>query len=79
MTLWRLLEAQMGKQGKQEFVQFLRLMESIPSQRRRHRSAGRYRARCDRLRRRQALILRHIEPRPQCLDMTIYPYLADTS
>ena len=52
-TLRRLLEARMGKQGKREFVQVLRLMEcSAPMGR--CRGARRHRARSHRLRCREA-------------------------
>ena len=47
MTLRRLLEARMGKQGKREFVQVLRLMEVFPLD-------APHRARSNRLRRREA-------------------------
>ena len=41
MTLRRLMEARMGKLGKREFVQVLRLMEVFPSRRGRQRGARR--------------------------------------
>ena len=53
-TLRRLLEARMGKQGKREFVQVLRLMEVFQHRGRRGRRARCHRARRDRLRRREA-------------------------
>ena len=75
MTLRRLLEARMGKQGKREFVQVLRLMEVF--------SADEVAAAVRNAIVRGAigfdavkhLVLCHIERRPPRLDMTIYPYL----
>ena len=75
MTLRRLLEARMGKQGKREFVQVLRLMEVFPLDdvaAAARDAIARGAIGFDAVRR---LILRHIEPRPPRLDMTIYPYL----
>ena len=75
MTLRRLMEARMGKQGKREFVQVLRLMEVFPLDE--VAAAAR-----DAIARRaigfdavKHLILCRIERRPPRLDMTIYPYL----
>ena len=77
MTLRRLLEASMGKQGKREFVQVLRLMEVLLDD---VAAAAR-----DAIARGATgfdavkhLILCHIERRPPRLDMTIYPYLPRT-
>ena len=75
MTLRRLLEARMGKRGKREFVQVLRLMEVF--------SADEVAAAVRNAIARGAigfdavkhLVLCHIERRPPRLDMTIYPYL----
>jgi transposase len=75
MTLRRLLEARMGKQGKREFVQVLRLMEVF--------SADEVAAAVRNAIARGAisfdavkhLVLCHIERRPPRLDMTVYPYL----
>ena len=74
-TLRRLLEARMGKQGKREFVQVLRLMEVFrPDE---VTTAAR-----DAIARGaigfdavKHLVLCRIERRPPRLDMTIYPYL----
>ena len=74
-TLRRLLEARMGKKGKREFVQILRLMEvfkidDVTA------AAGDAIARgavgFDAV---KHLVLCRIERRPPRLDMTIYPYL----
>ena len=74
-TLRRLLEARMGKQGKREFVQVLRLMEVF----RADEVAAAVR---DAIRRGaigfdavKHLVLCRIERRPPRLDMTVYPYL----
>jgi transposase len=74
-TLRRLLEARMGKPGKREFVQVLRLMEAF----RIEEVAAAVR---DAIARGaigfdavKHLVLCHIERRPPRLDMTIYPYL----
>ena len=75
MTLRRLMEARMGKLGKREFVQVLRLMEVFPLD----EVAGAVR---DAIARGaigfdavKHLILCRIERRPPRLDMTVYPYL----
>ena len=74
-TLRRLLEARMGKQGKREFVQVLRLMEAF----RADEVAAAVR---DAIARGaigfdavKHLVLCRIERRPPRLDMTVYPYL----
>ena len=75
MTLRRLLEARMGKQGKREFVQVLRLMEVF--------SADEVAAAVRNAIARGAIsfdavkhfVLCHIVRRPPRLDMTVYPYL----
>jgi len=74
-TLRRLLEARMGKQGKREFVQVLRLMEAFKID---DVAAGvrdaiaRGALGFDAV---KHLVLWRIERRPPRLDMTIYPYL----
>jgi len=74
-TLRRLLEARMGKQGKREFVQVLRLMESFSLE---DVDAGiiaaleRGTIGFDAV---KHLVLCRIERRPPRLDMTVYPYL----
>jgi hypothetical protein len=74
-TLRRLLEARMGKQGRREFVQVLRLMEAFKIEEvtatvrdARARGAIGFDAV-------KHLVLCRIECRPPRLDMTIYPYL----
>jgi len=74
-TLRRLLEARMGKQGKREFVQVLRLMEAfkIDEVTAAVREAIAWGAvGFDAV---KHLVLCRIERRPPRLDMTIYPYL----
>jgi len=74
-TLRRLLEARMGKQGKREFVQVLRLLETF---RRDDVVAGIKEAMArgaigfDAV---KHLVLCRIERRPSRLDLTVYPYL----
>ena len=74
-TLRRLLEARMGKKGKREFVQVLRLMEIFKID---DVAAGvsdaiaRGAIGFDAV---KHLVLCRIERRPPRLDMTIYPYL----
>lgn len=75
ITLRRLLEARMGKAGKREFVQVLRLLETF---RMKDVEAGissaleRGTIGFDAV---KHLVLCRIERRPPRLDMTIYPYL----
>jgi transposase len=74
-TLRRLLEARMGKQGKREFVQVLRLMEAfkIEEVTAAVRDAiARGAIGFDAV---KHLVLCRIERRPPRLDMTIYPHL----
>ena len=74
-TLRRLLEARMGKPGKREFVQVLRLMEAfrIEEVAAAVRDAiARGAIGFDAI---KHLVLCRIEQRPPRLDMTIYPYL----
>jgi transposase len=74
-TIRRLLEARMGKNGKREFVQILRLMESFSLD---DVAAGinsaleRGTVGFDAV---KHLVLCRIERRPPRLDMTVYPYL----
>lgn len=79
MTLRRLLEARMGKQGKREFVQVLRLLEVFQLD---DVTAGVR----DAIERGvigfdavKHLLLCRLERRPAKLDMTVYPYLPRTN
>lgn len=74
-TLRRLLEARMGKKGKREFVQVLRLMETFTLDdvaAAVHDAIERGAVGFDAV---KHLVLCRIERRPPRLDMTIYPYL----
>jgi hypothetical protein len=74
-TLRRLLEARMGKPGKREFVQVLRLMEAFRIEdvtAAVHDAIERGAVGYDAI---KHLVLCRIERRPPRLDMTIYPYL----
>ena len=74
-TIRRLLEARMGKKGKREFVQILRLMEtfSLDDVTAGINSALERGTICfDAV---KHLVLCRIERRPPRLDMTVYPYL----
>jgi len=79
MTLRRLLEARMGRQGKREFVQVLRLLEVFSAE---DVAAG-VRAAIERgaigFDAVKHLVLCRIERRPPRLDMTVYPYLPQAS
>ena len=78
-TLRRMLEARMGKQGKREFVQVLRLMEVF----RVDDVAAGVRDAIDRgvigFDAVKHLVLCRIERRPPRLDMSVYPYLPHAS
>ena len=78
-TLRRLLEARMGKQGKREFVQVLRLMEVF----RIDDVAAGVRDAIDRgvigFDAVKHLVLCRIVRRPPRLDMSVYPYLPRAS
>jgi len=74
-TLRRLLEARMGKPGKREFVQVLRLMESFKIEdvtAAVHDAIQRGAVGVDAV---KHLLLCRIERKPPRLDMAIYPYL----
>jgi hypothetical protein len=75
MTLRRLMEVRMGKQGKREFVQVLRLMEVFPLDEvaaAARDAIARGAIGFDAV---KHLVLCRIERRPPRLDMTVYPYL----
>lgn len=74
-TLRRLLEARMGKQGKREYVQVLRLLEAFKIEdvtAAVREAMARGAVGFDAI---KHLVLCRIERRPPRLDMTIYPYL----
>lgn len=74
-TLRRLLEARMGKKGKREFVQVLRLMEAFRIEdvtAAVHDAIERGAVGFDAI---KHLVLCRIERRPPRLDMAVYPYL----
>src|SRR6266487_531414 len=74
-TLRRLLEARMGKPGKREFVQVLRLMETFRIEdvaAAVHDALERGAVGFDAI---KHLVLCRIERRPPRLNMTVYPYL----
>ena len=76
--LRRLLEARMGKQGKREFVQVLRLMEAFPADEVAaavRDAIGRGAIGFDAV---KHLVWCRIEQRPPRLDMAVYPYLPKT-
>jgi hypothetical protein len=73
--LRRLLEARLGRQGKREYIQILRLMECFPTEvvQRAAREALRLQAiSFDAL---KHLVLCSIEQRPARLDLHLYPHL----
>lgn len=74
-TIRRLMEARMGKKGKREFVQVLRLMEVF----RQEQVIAGIEAALERgtigFDAVKHLVLCHVERRPPRLDMTVYPYL----
>ena len=75
ITLRRLLEARMGKAGKREFVQILRLLETfqmIDVEAGIKSALERGTIGFDAV---KHLVLCRIERRPPRLDMTVYPYL----
>lgn len=74
-TLRRLLEARMGKPGKREYVQVLRLLETFSLEDVRagvEEAIARGAIGVDAV---KHLILCRIERRPPRLDLTVYPYL----
>jgi hypothetical protein len=75
MTLRRLLEARMGKQGKREFVQVLRLMETFRVDEVAAAVGDAIARGAIGLDAVKHLVLCRIERRPPRLDLTVYPYL----
>lgn len=75
MTLRRLLEARMGKKGKREYVQVLRLLEAFKIEEVSHAVREALRLRAISFDAVKHLILCHIERRPPRLDLDNYPHL----
>jgi transposase len=74
-TLRRLLEARMGKAGKREYVQVLRLTETFPLEDVHAAAREALRLGAIGFDAVKHLVLCRIERRPPKLDLTIYPYL----
>ena len=74
-VLRRLLESRMGKQGKREFVQVLRLMESFRKQEVHHAVRDALRLGAISFDAVKHLVLCRIDGRPPRLDLELYPYL----
>ena len=74
-VLRRLLESRMGKQGKREFVQVLRLMESFRKQEVHHAVREALRLGAVSFDAVKHLVLCRIDGRPPRLDIELYPYL----
>ena len=74
-TLRRLLEARMGKRGKREFVQALRLLEHFSHQEVHHAVQDALRLGAISFDAVKHLLLCHLEGRPPRLDLDLYPYL----
>ena len=74
-VLRRLLESRMGKQGKREFVQVLRLMESFRKREVHHAVRDALRLGAVSFDAVKHLVLCRIDGRPPRLDLELYPYL----
>ena len=74
-TLRRLLESRMGRRGKREFVQVLRLMENFSHQEVHHAVKERSPAGCRQFRCREAPAAVPPGRTPPRLDLDLYPYL----
>ena len=74
-VLRRLLESRMGKRGKREFVQVLRLMESFRKQEVHHAVRDALRLGAISFDAVKHLVLCRIDGRPPRLDIELYPYL----
>ena len=74
-TLRRLLEARMGKRGKRELVQVLRLLEHFSHQEVHHAVPDALRLGAISFDAVKHLLLCHLEGRPPRLDLDLYPYL----
>ena len=74
-TLRRLLEARMGRRGKREFVQVLRLLETFSHQEVHHAVQDALRLGAISFNAVKHLLLCRLEGRPPRLDLDLYPYL----
>ena len=74
-TLRRLLEARMGRRGKREFVQVLRLLENFSHQEVHHAVQDALRLGALSFDAVKHLLLRRLEGKPPRLDPDLYPYL----
>ena len=78
-TLRRLLEARMGKRGKREFVQVLRLLEHFSATEVHYAVKDALRLGAISFDAVKHLLLCHLEGRPPRLDLDLYPYLPRVS
>ena len=78
-TLRRLLEARMGKRGKREFVQVLRLLEHFSHQEVHNAVKDALRLSALSFDAVKRLLLCRLEGRPARLDLDLYPYLPRVS
>ncbi len=78
-TLRRLLEGRMGKGGKREFVQVLRLFEHFSNQEVHHAIKDALRLGAISFDAVKHLLLCRIDGRPPRLDLDLYPYLSRVS
>ncbi len=78
-TLRRLLEARMGKGGKREFVQVLRLLQHFPAAEVHHAVKDALRLGAVSFDAVKHLLLCRIDGRPPRLDLDLYPYLPRVS
>ena len=78
-TLRRLLESRMGRRGKREFVQVLRLMETFSIEEVRDAARDSIRLGAISFDAVKHLVLCRIEGRPPRLDLELYPYLPRVS
>ena len=74
-TLHRLLESRMGRRGKREFVQVLRLLEHFSHREVHHAVKDALRLRAVSFDAVKHLVLCRMEGRPPRLDLELYPYL----
>ena len=78
-TLRRLLESRMGRRGKQEFVQVLRLLETFSREEVHHAVKDAVRLGAISFDAVKHLVLCRLESRPPRLDLELYPYLPRVS